>query len=374
MSEELSTRLAERIRRGGPIPFASFMESALFDPEDGYYASGRVHVGEDRGDFTTAPHLTPVFARCLGRLAARLDDALGHPDPFVFFEGGPGEGRFAADLLDALRLREPALYQRLRYAPDERSAALSARQEEAWRSHREKIAAVAEFEGAEGLYFSNELLDAFPVHRLVRRGSELQEIYVDWDGGRFHEVFGPPSRPECAAELAADGIEVAEGCEVEVNLGVAGWLRGVGERLHRGWVVTVDYGDEAHRLYGPHRPQGTCAAYRGHRLSQDLLADPGSRDLTAHVNFSSLRRVGASLGWSPGALLPLREFLFALGLIEEVEAMEAEAASDVEALRSRHALAPLLLAMGEAHKALILARGVEAERSGLGAWEPGRGP
>ena len=118
----------------------------------------------------------------------------------------------------------------------------------------------------------------------------------------------------------------------------------------------------------------TCAAYSGHRLSHDLLSDPGGRDLTAHVNFSSLRRVAASLGWSPGALLPLREFLFALGLIEEVEAMEAEAASDVEALRSRQALAPLLLGMGDAHKALILARGVEAERSGLAGWEPGRGP
>ncbi len=374
MSPSLSRRLVERIRLEGPIPFAAFMDWALFDPEGGYYASGRVQVGEDRGDFTTAPHLTPVFARCLSRLAVRLDEALGHPSPFVLIEGGPGEGRLAADLLDALRVREPRLYDRLRYAPDERSAALAGRQAAAWTGHRDKVAVLAAIEDAQGLYFSNELLDAFPVHRLVRKAGTLQEIYVDWDGSRFREVMGPPSRAECAAELAADGFDAAEGCEVEVNLGVTEWLQGVGKRLARGCVVTVDYGDEARRLYGPHRPQGTCVAYRGHRLSQDLLADPGGQDLTAHVNFSSLRRAGTSLGWCPGPLLPLRDFLFTLGLIEEVEAMEAEAGSDLEALGSRQALAPLLLEMGEAHKAMIQARGVGTERLGFEGLEPTRGP
>lgn len=367
MPDPLARRLAEQIKTQGPIPFAAFMESALFDPEEGYYSSGRVRVGDDQSDFTTAPHLTPIFSRCLARLVFRADRALGHPFPFVLFEGGPGEGRLAADLLEVLRSREPNLYRRFLYAPDERSQALAARQAAAWSRHPGKVVPADRFLAADGMYFSNELLDAFPVHRLVRQGPELREIWVDWDGSRFREFTGPLSRADLAAELAADGVEVSDGCQVEVRLGVREWFLGVTERLGRGCVVTVDYGDDAGRLYGPHRPEGTCAAYRRHRLGPDLLANPGGQDLTAHVNFSSVRRAGNAVGFRAGPLLNLRDFLLALDLPGELTALESEAGSELDALRVRRALAPLLLPeMGEAHRAMVQVRGLRLEDLGLG--------
>jgi len=351
--------IAARIAAQGPVPFATFMDWALYHPEQGYYASGRVRVGHDRGDFTTAPHLSGLFAGCLARLVEAADRALGGPDPFVLAEGGPGEGRLARDLLDRLRETSPGLYARLRYAPDETSPALRARQGELWEPHRNRLAPWPPPAPVVGLYLSNELLDAFPVHRLLHQKGELQEVHVGWDGVRLREVVLPPSRPELAAHLAAEGIELPEGCEAEVNLGVGGWLETVSAGLERGYVVTVDYGDEAARLYGLHRPRGTALAYRAHRTSEDLLTDPGEQDLTAHVDFTALRRAGEGLGFTAAPLLSLRQFLFALGLLGELEGLEAGGLGAVEALEARRAAAPLLLpgtGMGESFKALVLAR------------------
>ncbi|MHB8763870.1 MAG: class I SAM-dependent methyltransferase [Deferrisomatales bacterium] len=358
MSTPLEARIRLEIERSGPVTFERFMALALYDPEHGYYASGRVRVGRDEGDFTTAPHLSPLFARCLARLVAAADLALGRPAPFVLAEGGPGEGRLALGLLDTLGARHPDLYGRLVYAPDETSPALARRQTELLAPHREKLRTWPA-PGA-GVYLSNELLDAFPVHRVVRRGGELLEVHVAAGEVGLEAVLLPPAGPEVPRFLAANGLQVPEGGEVEVSLGVEGWLGRVAGTLERGYVVTLDYGDEARRLYGPARPGGTCVAYRGHRLSDDLLASPGEQDLTAHVDFTALRRHGERLGLAASPLLGQRDFLFALGLAAEVEALDGLGLSTAELLAARRSLAPLLLpgpGMGDGFKALVLAKG-----------------
>ncbi|MBI5017656.1 MAG: SAM-dependent methyltransferase [Deltaproteobacteria bacterium] len=347
-----------RLSAEGPVPFERFMEWALYHPEHGYYASGRAAPGRDEGDFTTAPQTSTLFGRCLARVVAAADRALGRPDPFVLVEGGAGEGRLARDLLCALAEREAALYERLRYAAEESGPSWRGLWEASLSDHRERV--LAEVPAAfSGLYLSNELVDALPVHRLRRFEGELREVFVAADGGRLVEVLRPPSRPELAAYLDTERIEVAEGYEVEVNLRALEWLRGVARRLERGYVVTIDYGDEGHRLFGPQRPRGTSAAYRRHTLSEDLLADPGGQDLTAHVNFSALRRSGAELGLDAAPLQTQRDFLFAAGLLEEVEALEGEGLPEPELLAARRSVAPLLFPdqMGDAFHVLVQAKG-----------------
>jgi SAM-dependent MidA family methyltransferase len=367
--------IADRIAESGPVPFATFMEWALYHPEHGYYSSGRVRVGDDRGDFTTAPHLTGLFARCLARFVGAVDRALGEPDPFVLAEGGPGEGRLARDLLDRLRETAPHLYRRLRYAPDEASPALRKRQSLLWAPHRDRLAPWPPPAPVEGIYLSNELLDAFPVHRLVRRHGRLLEIHVALgetgevgeQAPRLREVLLPPSRPELAQRWGlweAQGVALPEGCEAEVNLQSRSWLAGVSAALARGVVLTIDYGDEASRLYGPRRPRGTALAYRAHRAVENLLEDPGGQDLTAHVDFTSLRRHGEELGLEAAPLLRLRDFLFATGLLDDLEALERDGLDETAAWEARRAAAPLLLpghgsqGMGESFQVLVQARGV----------------
>jgi SAM-dependent MidA family methyltransferase len=342
------------------VPFERFMDWALYHPDHGYYTSGRAAPGRDEGDFTTAPQTSRLFGRCIANLVIAADDALNRPVPFTLVEGGAGEGRLARDVLDALVERAPDLHRRLVYWPEESGPLWRARQQSLLAPHAACIPARAP-EAFLGLYLSNELVDAFPVHRVRRIGGELREVYVDRSGDGFSEVLGPVSRPEIAHHLADDGISVAEGCEVEVNLRAMVWIRGVARKLEKGFVATVDYGDEAERLFGPHRPLGTCVAYAGHRLSDDLLADPGFQDLTAHVNFSALRRAGEAEGLESSPLSNQRELLFAFGLVSEVEAMEHLGLSELDLLEARRALAPLLFpgpAMGDAFKVLIQSKGI----------------
>ncbi len=349
------------IRERGPIPFARFMELALFHPQGGFYASGRVRIGVDHGDFTTAPHISAVFARCLARWVEAADRALGGPDPLVLVEGGPGEGRLARDLLDALAERRPDLYPRVRYVADEASPALGARRRELLRPHQDRCLEQAP-RGCAGVYLSNELVDALPVHRLRGEGTGLEEAWVDWDGRGFREVWARPS-PEAGAFLKRYAPPLGD-WEVEVRPAAEAWLEGAAARLGRGYVLTIDYGDRAERLYGPHRLLGTATAYRAHRLVDDLLADPGEQDLTAHVDFTHLQRVGQRLGLTAEPLVNQREFLFRWGLEEEVVALE-QRLPEVDRLAAMQALAPLLLpgpGMGDTFRVLVQTK----EAVGLG--------
>ncbi|MBI5442379.1 MAG: SAM-dependent methyltransferase [Deltaproteobacteria bacterium] len=354
--EPLEGWIRGQIGAGGPVIFEQFMDWALYHPEHGYYASGRAALGRDEGDFTTAPQISELFGTCLARLISAADRALGSPARFSLVEGGAGEGRLGRQILDALQLRDPNLYGRLTYSPEESGEAWRARQEELLAPHRARVAN-AQARDFVGLYLSNELVDAFPVHRLVRRNDTLWEVYVGLEADNLTELLLPPSRPELAQLLEEEGVHVEEGCEVEVNLRALEWLRSVAGRLRRGYVVTVDYGDEAESLYGRRRAGGTCLAYERHRTSEELLARPGLRDLTAHVDFTALRRAGLSAGLEAAPLRTQRDFLFGLGFLREVEELEHRGLSEAELLAARRALAPLLFpGMGEAFHVLVQAK------------------
>ncbi len=365
MAAALATHLADRIRREGPLPFVEFMAAALYDPQHGYYTSGTARPGSDAGDFTTAPHISPLFARCLTRLVAAADAALGHPEHLVLVEGGPGEGLLARDLLDALRTRLPDLYARLAYHLDERSPALRRRQQRLLAGHARVTSWEPPAAGYQGLYLCNELLDAFPVRRLVFQGGALQEVHVALEGERFVEVLVPARSAQLSAQLRAAGLRPPDGCAFEWSPHLGAWLDAVTERLGRGYLVAIDYGDEAPRLYGPHRPDGTCLAYRAHRASDELLHDPGGADITAHVNFSALRSDAEARGLRAAPLLTQRDFLFALGLAEEVAGAAAPGPPSAAQIEERRALGPLLFGapqMGDAFKVLVLGRGADPGR------------
>lgn len=360
MSAALQSWIVEQISRNGPVPFARFMEWALYHPQHGYYSSGRVRVGDDSGDFTTSPHVSEVFAGCLARFAASVDGALGTPGTFILIEGGPGEGRLARDLLDRLASREPDLYRRTRYHLDEISPALRQRQRDVLAPHGERVRWGLPQEPGEGLYLSNELLDALPVHRLLRRGDEVLEIWVGIEGSELREILIPPKD----LGVARDGLELlaGEGYQVEVRPGVGPWLSSASGFLRRGVVLSIDYGDEAKRLFGPRRPDGTCVGYRDHRQTAELLAAPGEQDLTAQVDFTAVRRAGEALGLRSAPLLKQREFLFATGLLQELEEAQLSDHTEVDKYELRQAVAPLLMpgsGMGEVFKVLVQTKGLD---------------
>ena len=294
MSERLARLLADEIGAGGPITFARFMEVALYDPADGFYA--RPPVGTD-GHFVTGPHVSPLYGRLLARQVAEAFDLLGQPEEFALVEFGAGDGTLARQILEAVA-DAPALAKALRYLAVERSAGA---REALARSQIEVYADGEELpSGLTGLVLANELLDNLPFHVVRRDGGELVELLVAMEDDRFVLVPARPTDP--ALERLAQPLE--DGAVGAVSLEGERWLELAAGLLSRGYVLVIDYGGS-----GPRAPQG----YRGQRSELDVLRDPGSNDVTAGVDFDALAAAGRGLGLTISGPVSQRDALKALG-------------------------------------------------------------
>jgi SAM-dependent MidA family methyltransferase len=194
-------------------------------------------------------------------------------------------------------------------------------------------------EGIEGCLLSNELLDSFPVHRVLVRQGELWEVYVAWDGQHLREELGPPSTPALADYFHRLGLWPGEGCYAEVNLEALDWMRRVGQALRRGFVLTFDYGYEAQELYAPWRRQGTLLCFYRHRPGSDPYLRLGWQDMTSHVDFTSLVAAGREVGLRPLGMASQAEFLTRLGI---QDALRGEGLDMEEALARRRMATELL--------------------------------
>jgi SAM-dependent MidA family methyltransferase len=364
----LKTLLLETLRRSGPITFERYMGLCLYHPEFGYYLRGRERTGV-AGDYFTSSDLHPIFARLMARQAAEMWEALGGPSRFTWVEMGAGRGLFARDFLGWVKRALPDFAAALEYVAIEPGAQQRAQvrerlAEEGLESAVRLAASLEELELVSGCFFSNELVDAFPVAMVTRVGGHLKEIYVTREGDELRERSGPISRPEIAAAAARYADRLEEGQRVEVNLQAIQWIRSVAEKLVRGFVVTIDYGDLAERLYAGDRPCGTLMSYRGHVASEDLYSAPGECDLTAHVNFSALIDAGRDAGLELAGFTTQERFLMALGEENEFADLYDAGQTEVERLQARLKLKRLIYpeGMGNIFKVLMQQRDVAAPK------------
>jgi SAM-dependent MidA family methyltransferase len=316
--ECVGTPLAERLHREiaerGPITFARFMETALYDEVDGFYAEPP--VGAD-GHFLTSPHVSPVFGRLLARQLGEAFDLLGRPDPFHVVEFGAGDGTLARQILEAVA-DVASLAGSLRYVAVERSPGARRRLSEAG---VESTPDAELSSGLTGVVVANELLDNLPFHLVRRAGSEVVEVFVGSEGEGFVFVPGPLSDPR----LATAAGELANGVEAAVSLEAPAWLARAAAVLSRGYILVIDYGGS-----GPRSPQ----AYRAHRTALDVLRDPGSADITAGVDLDALAAAGRAHGLSVWGPVSQREALLTLGFGAYAEAERDRTAQDRDAGRS----------------------------------------
>lgn len=362
-STPLARELLERIRAQGRMPFAEFMRQCLYHPALGYYSRPQA---SRFADFYTSVDAHPIFGRLLARQLAEMWDRLGRPGEFWAVEAGAGTGRLAAQVLDFAYRQLGAFYAAVRYTAVESSAARRAAHAAALASHlsagRARSAAELPAEIPCGCIFSNELLDALPVHRVVVERGEWREVYVGSDGESLREELGPLSTPEIETFFRQQGVTLREGQQAEAGLAACRWIAEAGRRLGRGFVLTVDYGHEAAELYNERHNRGTLLAYARHTVSEDLLRAPGEQDLTAHVSFTALERWGRRWGLEPAGCVTQLEFLVALGRENEFADLYEPGASEVERIRGRLLLKTLIHpeGMGETFRVFIQHKGMEA--------------
>ena len=302
-SPGLSDLIAAGITDGGPLTFARFMELALYHPQLGYYASGRAKIGRG-GDFYTNVSVGSVFGRVLAAQFREMWHHLGQPAEFCLVEQGAHDGQFAEDVLAAL----PDLP--LTYWIVEPSAPLREMQLEKLPSQGDRVQWAADLESLpvfEGVHFSNELVDALPFHLVQSNGSAWEELFVTVRDGAFAFVPAAPS-PSLEDDLRAYPTRPA-GARAEVRPAVRGWLHTLGEKLHTGYVLAVDYGFPRAQLLAPHRREGTFSCYRSHRRDARPLEEPGQKDITAHVDFTALAAAARESGFRVGGFTDQHHFL-----------------------------------------------------------------
>ena len=320
MPVSLAERLKELIQREGSITFHDWMKAALYDRDGGYYQRADRQRWGRAGDYRTSPERSELFAATFARYFVKLASEVN----LTIVESGAGDGRFAADVLRTLRDQFPSHFAETRYVVYELSDDARLRAQERLSEFGERVEFYSDWDQVvvgSGIYFSNELLDAFPVHRVMMSAKGLSEIYVAVDSsGEFVSTSGPLSTPRLAEFIDEYSIELAEEQVIEINLAIGDWLQSVSEKLETGFLITIDYGAEATELYDPMlRPDGTLRGFSDHAFVENLLAVPGEYDLTTTINWTQVKSVSEKLGWQVIEFAMQDRFLLSAGLPEQLQ-------------------------------------------------------
>jgi SAM-dependent MidA family methyltransferase len=308
---------SETIACGGVLPFSHFMELALYCPKLGYYETKKDSIGR-RGDFYTSASVGDLFGQLLAfQFAEWLEELKSKSSHLKIVEAGAHNAQLAKGILAWLQSSRPALFEELEYSIIEPSATRQEWQRETLKNFDKKVCWLSclDSERFDGIIFSNELLDAFPVHRL---GWDVgQKKWFEWgvtdNVGQFTWAKIPEPTlklPPFVLNLPASLLEVLpDGFTIEISPAAESWWHVAARSLNLGKLMGVDYGLTDEELFLPSRKNGTLRAFFRHHFADDLLANPGEQDLTAHVNFSAIQRAGEEAGLKTNSFSSQARFL-----------------------------------------------------------------
>jgi len=349
--EPLAERLRARISQQGPVTFRDWMAAALYDERDGYYCrADRIPQGR-AGDYRTAPETSPLFAATFAFYFSKLFADLKWPPCLTIFESGAGNGEFAHGVLTSLGKDSPEVFAVINYVIDEVSPAARHRAAERLADFSDRVTfrrlVDIDQPAAAGIVFSNEVIDAFPVHRVIKRDSNLRELCVALNQNSDFVWLQCDLEESVAEYCERAGINLSEGQIAEINLDAEQFVARAAGLLDRGYVVTVDYGAERNDLLSdPNRHQGTLRSFRRHQLIDDVLAAPGEQDLTTTIDWTQIEETGDRFGLRTLRLEQLDQFLLGQGLISLLMEMTTSTRDSAEALRLTTSSRELILPTG----------------------------
>ncbi|SKB14175.1 conserved hypothetical protein [Planktothrix sp. PCC 11201] len=349
------------------ITFADYMNWVLYHPEYGYYSINKPKLGAE-GDFVTSPYLGSDFGEMLAEQFFQMWEILDFPNAFTLVEMGAGQGILASDILLYLQKKYPAFFKSLNYIIIEKSNFLKAQQQHQLKKTLSNIISIqwCDLEDIPnnniiGCFFSNELVDAFPVHQVIVQNKQLQEIYITLDSEvKFKEIIAELSTEKITDYFKLIDINLCsniypEGYRTEINLVALDWMKTLSTKLNQGFILTIDYGYTAQRYYLPSRTEGTLQCYYQHRHHNDPYLNIGRQDITAHVNFTALQLYGKDWGIDAVGFTQQALFLMALGLGDRIAALSQPSDYSIsEVLQRRECLHSLIDPMGLGNFGVLL--------------------
>ncbi len=335
------------------ISFAEYMNLVLYHQNYGYYNSGAVKIGAT-GDFFTSSSLGKDFGELLAVQFIEMWHTLGCPNPFYLVEMGAGNGQLAYDILAFLQIDNNCfeLIQALKYVIIEQSPTLIETQKKIVKSFKTFDISWKTWDNIpdntiDGCFFSNELIDAFPVHLVTKNQGGIQEVYLTIEQDKLTETIAPVSTEELIkyfdlVEINLFDPRYSQNYRTEVNLNALNWLETLANKLKRGYILTIDYGYTADKYYRPQRNKGTLQCYYQHRRHNNPYVNIGYQDITAHVDFTALERQGElnnlqNLGFTQQGL-----FLMALGLGDRLNDLASGKYNLPQIFQRRNALHQLI--------------------------------
>ena len=354
-SSILETKIRTRIRSEGRITFAEFMETVLYDPEDGYYAA-TARVSES-GDFFTSPSAHPAFGALICVQLHEMWRVLGSPAEFAVIEYGAGSGVLASDIQAHASRFESGFDRAMTYTALDRASA----------------APMDHTLDAVGCVISNELLDAFPAHRFVVTDGTVKELWVVERDGVLTEEPGQLSHPAIGDRLEPLRPGLPDGYTSEVNLGLGPWAESVSRNIRKGFVLTIDYGYPSRQYYSRERTRGTLRCYYRHTLNANPFQHIGQQDLSVHVDFTALDEALSDVGFSAVGITVQADFLARLGIREFRKQLDSSGNPRRKVAANRMAIDQILRRDGlGAFKVAIHSKAVDCPRlTGLASTESG---
>jgi SAM-dependent MidA family methyltransferase len=334
------------------------MQACLYSPRGGFYSSRGNRISTH---FGTSPTSHPVFGALIARQLEQMWHVLGDPPVFHVIEVGSGDGTLAECIVHACwrmdrELARALCYVAADYEPRRPRSSdrtvdwdkgtgvwmSSSRPDASLEIQLVKTEGLSAFRNVIGCILSNELIDNFPVHRFAIQGGRVKEVFVKLACGNLTEVLDEPSSPRIEERIASLGLSLPEGYRGEVNLGLEDWTCQISRALDRGFILTIDYGQQATDLYAPENNQGTLVCHQRHAVRKDPYQDIGQQDITCLVDFTTLMRLGEAHGLATVGYIPQRQFLTNLGFSSFLDALDTRGLSSARTALSRMAMMTLV--------------------------------
>jgi SAM-dependent MidA family methyltransferase len=300
------------------IPFSAFMELALYHPKWGYYSRPDSRVVGREGDFFTSVSVGETYGFLLSeKIRAERKQGFSSQGPFRIVEQGAHDGQLAVDIVTALLRLDPSELGEWEYCIVEPRATVREQlrkrfeKEEVLRAEEAEIRVVSSLPEAshpQGIFLCNELLDAFPFDRVAREDGQWGEKQVGIEDGELAWVTRP-LRPELVPFVEALPRDLPDDYATEICPAVSSWIEEVAQVFESGTWWLIDYGFKADDYYASHRSTGTFRCYRDHQASEEPFEAVGETDITAHVDFSLVRRAAEKVGLNWSGLTDQHHFL-----------------------------------------------------------------